>query len=140
MSLLLRITVAVAMAALAGYVYLFGDPLFFTDRGIRPGSIEILRAHAIDAGTPKSAALRYLYEGIDPSDVPNEARLKIRISQPSVDQSVVTIINRYTDSDSVDVTCDRITLRREGNVWLPERHEAAWQGRGHLGWTTSPTL
>ena len=133
MKIFVSVTVAFVAVVLTAYIYFFGGPFFFVDRDIRRDSVEHLHADAIHAQTPKDAALSYYSYGIDPSDAPNVAKLDIHVSNPISNKSVVTIIDRDCQDDSIYVTCDRFTLHREENIWIPDRHQAAWQGRGRFG-------
>ena len=128
-------SISIILVATA-YIYFFGGPFALVDCDIWKKGIDQLRAHQDVASTPKDAAFHYLYDGLDQ---PNLKKLKISVSNQSPDQSVVTLIDYDTQDDSVYVTYDRLTLRRDGSVWIPVRHQSAWQGRGRFGWTTQPT-
>ncbi|MDB6138283.1 MAG: hypothetical protein JWO94_1355 [Verrucomicrobiaceae bacterium] len=139
----LRALGAVALCLAAGVFVLawfFGEPRAFVDVPIAPATQARLRTLALEGAGPREMALHYYCYPPDCPDGPDPAKLEVRVSNPSADQSVVTIINRFTYSDSTTVTCDRFTMRHEGNLWLPVRHQTAWQGRGRFGWTTQPTL
>jgi hypothetical protein len=125
---------------MACYVWFFGGPYRFVDVSLVIVQQDRLRANPTLAGTPQDSVFHYFYDGLDPSKAPLKAKLKIGISNRSAGETVVTIIDSDCQSDSTYVTCDRFTLHREGVVWIPIRHQAAWQGRGHIGWTTEPTL
>jgi hypothetical protein len=122
------------------YVYFFGGPYRFVDVPLAEDPMQHLRSSARGApwsSSPAEAALEYL--GWWPSlDDTNRSKLNITTSFRSSDEAVVTIIDNDTRDDSVSRTCDRLTLRRQSGVWLPIRHQQAWQGRGRFGWTTKP--
>jgi hypothetical protein len=124
------------------FIYLFGGPYRFVDRPLYPESLEHLRAGASGAPwklSPSETAFEYFYWWPD-TDRPDRAKLEITTLWNSPDGAVVTIIARDCQCDSTSRTCDRLTLRRESGGWVPVRHQAAWQGRGRIGWTTQPAL
>jgi hypothetical protein len=89
--------------------------------------------------SPSEIAFEYLYWWPE-LDSPNRAKIRITVSYRSPDEVIVTVIDNDCQDDSTWRTCDRLTLRRQQGLWLPVRHQAAWQGRGRIGWTTKPTL
>jgi len=124
------------------YWLFFSGPHRFVDRSISEPSIQHLRSGSSEASwaaSPADTAFEYLYWW-PKIDRPNRSKIDISVSLRSNDEAVVTVIDRDGQGDSTYVTCDRITLHREGRSWFPVRHQAAWQGRGRLGWTTEPTL
>jgi hypothetical protein len=124
------------------FVYLFGGPYRFVDLSLTAQSLQHLRSSSGDApwaSSPSETAFEYFYWWPD-IDRPNRAKIEITTSYHSPDEAVVTVIDRDCQGDSTSLTCDRLTLRRESGAWFPVRHQAAWQGRGRIGWTTQPTL
>lgn len=129
---------ALLLISLGTYNFFFGGPYRFVDRNIEEQSLQHL--HLNPAGTsPSEIAFEYLYwwPGIDR---PDRAKLEITTSYHPTGVAVVTIFDHDGQSDSTYSTCDRLTLRRQNGAWIPIRHQAAWQGRGRIGWTTQPTL
>jgi len=139
---LLLIMVGVLILVAGSYQYLFGGPYRFVDRSLEDQSLQHLRSRIGDgnwSASPSDSAFEYLYwwPQIDQQD---RSKLAITISHRSTDEAIVTVIDRDCRSDSTYVTCDRLTMRRERDAWIPVRHQTAWQGRGRFGWTTKPTL
>ena len=122
---------------LAGGVmtYLFGGPFRFIEVPLQEASLQHLRSSP-DASTPADAADEYLHGLVYPADRPERHRLEITVRRTSEQEAVVTVINRYCHDDSLSVTCDRLTLRQQSGVWLPVLHQATWQCRNAIGWTT----
>lgn len=122
---------------LAGGVmtYLFGGPFRFIEVPLEEASLQHLRSSP-DASTPADAADEYLHGLIHPADRPERHRLEITVRRTSEQEAVVTVINRYCHDDSLSVTCDRLTLRQQSGLWLPVLHQATWQCRNAIGWTT----
>ena len=123
------------------YFYCFASPHRFVDRSIAAESVAHLRTNARGAAwvaSPADSAFEYLYWWPQ-IDRPNRSKHDISVSYRSPEEAVVTIIDNDTRDDSISRTCDRLTLHRENGLWIPVRHQAAWQGRGHFGWTTEPT-
>ena len=94
----------------------------------------------VAADTPKLAALKFYGCFSRNPDAPKIEHLKVSVARVASDRAIVTIIDPYVESDSTDVTCNRYTLRRTPRGWEMLRHQAAWQGRGRIGWTTEPTI
>jgi hypothetical protein len=123
-------------------IYLFGGPYQLVNRPLDAQSLQHLRSSsggASWASSPSETAYEYLYWWPE-IDRPNRAKLEITTSYRSPDEAVVTFVDHDCKSDSTSLTCDRLTLRRENGAWVPVRNQAAWQGRGRIGWTTQPTL
>jgi hypothetical protein len=123
-------------------IYLFGGPYSFVDRSLAEQSLQHLRSSSGGsswASSPSETALEYLYWWPQ-LDRPNRSKLDIATFYRSPELAVVTFIDNDTRDDSISRSCNRITLRRQSGVWFPIRHQAAWQGRGRIGWTTQPTL
>ena len=138
---LLIATPIVVVAAI--YFVFFAAPHRFVDRSIVAESVEHLRSSARGGPawleSPADTAFEYLYWWPQ-IDRPSRAKHDISVSYRSPDEAVVTIIDNDTRDDSVSRTCDRLTLHRDAGLWIPVRHQAAWQGRGRFGWTTQPAL
>jgi len=133
-------TVAVFAAGGIG-LYLFGGPFVTEDRTLWEPGIAHLRNGANKgaawASSPSGVAAEYFYYGAEPSK-PSDRR--ITLLRRSETEAIVTIIDSEGD-DSVARTYDRLTMRWEGNCWIPVRDQWAQQaepGRGPLGWTTQP--
>ena len=116
--------------------YLFGGPYRFVEVPLRKESLQQLQSSTL-AFSPTEAATEYL-RSLFPDRL-KRSKFEIAIRYTSEQETVVTIIDRDCQDDSVYVTCDRFTLRRQSGAWLPVQHQAAWQGRGRVGWTTQPT-
>ena len=123
------------------YIYFFTGPYRFVESPLAEESLQHLRSGAGGGASwlasPSETAFEYLYWWPQ-LDRPNRSRLDIATSYRSPDEAVVTIIDNDTRDDSISRYCDRVTLRQQSGVWLPVRHQAAWQGRGRFGWTTEP--
>ncbi|MEP6669883.1 MAG: hypothetical protein ABJF10_12065 [Chthoniobacter sp.] len=134
--------VALALIVSGVYVYFFTGPYRFVDAPLAPESLQHLRSGAGSGAawlaSPSETTLEYL-NWWPQLDRPNLSRLDIATLYRSPEEAVVTIIDNDTRDDSISRSCDRLTLRRQGGVWIPVRHQAAWQGRGRFGWTTQPT-
>jgi hypothetical protein len=123
-------------------VVLFTGPYFFVDQPLWPPAVAHLREGASktadEATSPTGAAIEYLYfgPGIDP---PDWRYIQTKVSVLSPTEVIVSVFDGSGD-DSVYLTCDRLTMRLEDNIWIPIRHQEAWQGRGRIGWTTKPCL
>jgi hypothetical protein len=124
------------------FIFFFGGPYRFVDSPLDKKSLQHLRAGtstaASWAASPSETAFEYLYWWPQ-LDRPNRARLDISVAYRSPDDAIVTVIDNDCQDDSIWRTCDRLTLHRQSGVWLPVRHQSAWQGRGRIGWTTQPT-
>jgi hypothetical protein len=125
------------------YIYFFGGPYRFVDRPLNAESLQHLRSGTSDGtswlSSPYETAFEYLYWWPQ-NDRPNRSKLDIATSYRSSEEAIVTIIDNDTQDDSILRYCDRLTLRRQNGVWIPVRHQTAWQGRGRFGWTTQAAL
>jgi hypothetical protein len=124
------------------YLYFFASPHRFVESPIAQESLQHLRASgsgAAWASSPAETAFEYLFWWPQ-LDRPKRAKLDISVSYRSPEEAVVTIIDNDTQDDSVSRTCDRLTLHRDSGLWIPVRHQSAWQGRGRFGWTTQSAL
>ncbi len=123
------------------YIYFFTGPYRFVDFQLAEESLQHLRAGATSGASwvpsPSDTAFEYLYWWPQ-LDRPNRAKLDIAVSYRSPDTTIVTVIDNDTRDDSISRFCDRLTMRQQSGVWLPVRHQQAWQGRGRFGWTTQP--
>ncbi len=127
---------ALLLLAVGGaLMYLFGGPYRFSQIPLQEASLQHLRSSPA-ASTPTEAADEYLHGLVHPSDRPPRHRLEISVRRTSEQEAVVTVINRFCHDDSVSVTCDRLTLRQQSGVWVPVLHQATWQCRNAIGWTT----
>lgn len=131
------------LIAAGTYIYFFTGPYRFVDSELAEESLKHLRAAANSGASwvpsPSETAFEYLYWWPQ-LDRPNRAKLDIHVSFRSSGTAIVTVIDTDTRDDSISKSCDRITLRLQKGVWLPVRHQQAWQGRGRFGWTTEPAL
>lgn len=122
------------------YWFLFGGPYRFVEIPLSEDSLHHLKA-AVSAApqlnSPENMADEYLHGLCHPSDRPKRSDLDIAASVGG-EESIVTIIDWNCKDDSIHVSCDRIVLQRKNGLWLPIKHQAAWQGRGQIGWTTRP--
>jgi hypothetical protein len=134
--------VAVATVLLGSYVVLFTGPYRFTERDLREAFIAHLRegvARGEPWDSPTMAAVEYIQSFAGhPSDRSKPSALRITSSQRSATEVTVTVFDRVED-DSIDLVCHRLTMRLDRGVWIPVRHQVAWQGRGRIGWTIKPT-
>jgi hypothetical protein len=137
------LTLALMLLIASGLgLYLFGGPNHFVEVPLPQQSLAHLRSTAGNASwraLPSDTAFEYLYWWPQ-IDRPNRNKMEVAVAYRSASEVVVTIIDNDTQDDSVFRTCDRITMHLEGDIWLPARHQRAQQGRGHIGWTTEPTL
>jgi len=131
----LLIFASLLLLAAGAFLYLFGGPYRFVLRPLHEPSLQHLQ-FSTAALTPEDAADEYLHGLVHPSDRPKRSRLEITVRHASEQETVVTVINRFCQDDSLSITCDRLTLRRQSGVWLPVLHRAAWQCRNAIGWTT----
>jgi hypothetical protein len=127
---------AVLLLAAGACLYLFGGPYLFVQVPLRETSFQHLQSSRL-ASSPADATDEYLHWRFP--DRPKRRQLEIAVCHASEQEAVVTVINRDCKDDSLFVSCDRLTLRRQSGTWLPVQHQAAWQGRGRIGWTTQPT-
>ena len=122
------------------YWFFFGGPYSFVEIPLSEESLLHLKS-AVSAApqlnTPENMADEYLHGLCDPSDRPKRSDLDIAVSEDR-EESTVTIIDWDCKDDSIHVSCSRIILQRKNGLWLPIKHQAAWQGRGQIGWTTRP--
>ena len=138
-----RLFLMTALLVLIGggaYWLLFGGPHRFAEFPLSEESLSHLKAVASvspQLNTPENMADEYLHGLCHPSDRPKISDLDISRSTGE-NECVVTIINRNCKDDSLHVICDRIILQKQGGLWLPVKHQAAWQARGQVGWTTKP--
>lgn len=120
-----------------------GVPKQFVERPLDTNSLNHLQAGFANkpawSTSPVDSAIEYLQWQFGPSDRTAKTLLQITVATVNGD-TVVTIVDDQLKDDSVYVLCDRLTMRRGGGAWLPARHEAAWQGRGRVGWTTNLTM
>ena len=123
------------LLAVGIYLYLFGGPYWFVQFPLREASLQHLRSSPATSN-PVDDADEYLHGLFPPSDRPERSKLEITIRQTSEQETVVTVIDRFCKDDSVYATCDRLTMRRQNGGWIPVRHQAVWQGRDLIGWTT----
>lgn len=122
-------------------LYFLGGPWSFIDRPLHDESLRHLRTSAAGApwaASPGETALEYLYWWAE-SDRPRRDNIDIHVSMHTGDDAVVTVTENGCQDDSLSRLCSRITMRRQDGLWIPVRHQAAWQGRGRIGWTTLPT-
>lgn len=131
----LVILAVLLLLAASIYLYLFGGPYWFVQFPLREASLQHLLSSPATSN-PVDAADEYLHGLFPPSDRPERSKLEITIRQISEQETVVTVIDRFCKDDSIEATCDRLTMRRENGAWMPTRHQAAWQGRDLIGWTT----
>ncbi|MEI6536772.1 MAG: hypothetical protein WCN98_15605 [Verrucomicrobiaceae bacterium] len=133
---------ALLLVGIGTFVYFFGGPFRFVDEPLAEESLQHLRAGARSGApwlsSPADTVFEYLYwwPQLDPT---NRAKLDISVSYHSPDVAIVTVIDNGCRDDSTWRTCDRVTLLQKSGLWLPVRHQSAWQGRGRIGWTTQPT-
>jgi hypothetical protein len=122
------------------YMLVFTGPYFFVDRPLLAPAVAHLRDGASKrsawATSPTVAAIEFLRFGVDPAE-PLQIRTKVSVLTPT---DAVVMVFDSDGGDSVYLTCDRLTMRLENNVWIPVRDQQAWQGRGRIGWTTQPCL
>ncbi len=134
--------VAVMTVLLGSYVVLFTGPYWFTDLALSEPRIDHLRAGVTRGepwNTPEQAAVEYLQSFAGhPSDRSKPPAMRISAARRSATEAVVTVFVRAED-DSIDLICNRLTMRLDRGVWIPVRHQSAWQGRGRIGWTIKPT-
>ena len=119
------------------YLYLFGGPYRFVQFPLREASLQHLQSGTATS-TPLDAADEYLHGLFSRPDRPERSKLEITVRQSSGQETIVTVIDRFCKDDSIYVTCDRLTMRRQNGAWIPVRHQAVWQGRDRIGWTTEP--
>src|SRR5262245_27133103 len=127
-----------AVSSYLFYLYLFRGPYRFVQFPLREASLRYLQA-SIPMYNPVDAADEYLHGLVSPSDRPERRKLDITVRQISEQETVVTVIDRFCKDDSIDVTCDRLTMRRQNGRWIPVQHQAAWQDLRRIGWTTLPS-
>lgn len=132
------IAAVLVLLAVTLYVWFFGGPFRFVERPLSEDSLAYLASGAAGRGSPEEVADEYLHGLLHPADRPHRRTLDISVSQPNAAEAVVTVIDRHSGGDSVSVSCDRVTLRLQNSRWTPVRHQAAWQGRGLIGWSTKP--
>ena len=101
-----------------------------------------LRSNRGEANTLQDAAVRYFLGSFNALDAPKPERLRVSTVSASSDHAVVDLFvaNGEGGGDSTSVSYQRFTLQRTPTGWNVVRHQAAWQGRGRIGWTTKPTL
>jgi hypothetical protein len=88
--------------------------------------------------SPSQIAERYLYYNTDyENNTPG--RIKIRVKNLNDNLIVITIYDPQCEDDSINSSLDKIYLEKDGNLWIPIKHEWSYKGRGRLGWTTETT-
>ena len=139
-----RVYLVLAALLLTGggtFIYLFCGPYRFVDSPLAAESLQHLRASASGASwaaSPAETAYEYFYWWPQ-IDRPNRSKLDITSSQGSSEEVIVTVIDNDCRDDSIWRSFDRLTMHRESGIWIPVRHQSAWQGPGRVGRTTQPT-
>lgn len=126
--------VMTCLAAACASMYLFAGPFRFKEYPISESRLSDTKPES----SPVEVAYDYLYGKCSESDRPKREALKIKVRYSGEDWVVVRMNNDQLSNDSLFETCDRLTLQRRNGTWAPIRHQAAWQGRGQIGWTTRP--
>ena len=93
------------------------------------------------ANNPKEVALRLVGTDLFPPGRPQETDLATAsLESISSDRCIVDISEGFMDnqSNALIATWDRISLQREGDVWLPFHREVSWQTKNRPGWRNDP--
>jgi len=116
-------------------------PHFFVEADISLPQVahvrEGARTHQKWANSPVDCALQYSYFGSEVD--PYSRYVSTRVTKLCPVLAIVDVFDSSGD-DSISFSCDRFTMHLEDGAWVPIRHQMAWQGRGHIGWTTEPCL
>jgi len=101
---------------------------------------EISTATNTWAKTPKGVALRLVGMDLFPAGRPPETEASAILKSTTSDQCVVNVLEGFMDNqtNALIATWDRISLRREGEVWIPFRREVSWQTKNRPEWRNDP--
>ena len=93
------------------------------------------------ADNPKEVALRLVGVDLFPVGRPPETnQASAMLQSTSSDHCVVNVSEGFMDNEAnaLIATWDRVSLRREGPVWIPIRREVSWQIKNRPGWRNDP--